>query len=139
MGRRDLKYGHVKKWEAIDPFSTKAALNFVEKTIRQGESFCLMKCGSILQVLVFPPKILVNASVKADDKVNVNIVVFDSISRPHFYRMLRESIAVLRDIVNDESIPSTVLDFERFQSLSMHTMENIRPLFSGVAFGKSSL
>ncbi|XP_031553838.1 uncharacterized protein LOC116290865 [Actinia tenebrosa] len=133
MGRRDLQYGHVNKWEAIEPFNTKNASDFVQTTMQQGETFCLMKCGSILQVLVFPPKIHLNASLKADDKVNVNIVVFDSISRPHFYRMLRKSIAVMRDIVNNGSIP-TVFDFERFQSLSMHTMENIRPLFSGVAF-----
>jgi hypothetical protein len=137
MGRTDPNYGHVKEWEVIDPFSTRKAFEFVEKTIHQGEPFCLIKCGSILQVLVFPPKLHMNRTlVKPEEKFNVNIVVFDSIARPHFYRMLRKSVDALRDIVNNESIPATVLDFERFQSLSMHTFENIRPLFSGVALGK---
>jgi hypothetical protein len=136
MARIDPRYGVVRKWEAISPFSTENALEFVKKSLDQGETFCYIKCAGFIRVIIFPPKVLVNRTVESTKKINVNIIVLDSISRSHFYRVMRKSATALREIAKDETIPATALDFELFQSISMHTFDNIRPLFSGVIKGK---
>ncbi|XP_031555080.1 uncharacterized protein LOC116291986, partial [Actinia tenebrosa] len=133
MARIDPDYGVIRKWEAITPFSTAKALEFVTNSRNQGDTFCYIKCAGFVRVIILPPKILVNTNrVDSTKKVNVNIIVLDSISRPHFYRVMRKSVKALRDIHQNSTIPASALDFELFQSISMHTFENIRPLFSGI-------
>ncbi|KAK3747963.1 hypothetical protein QZH41_019438 [Actinostola sp. cb2023] len=135
VSKRDPKYGDVKQWTAVNPFKTAKVLEFTQKALQERETFCFIKCGSILQVLVFPPHLYLKKTNKSTNKINVNIVVMDSISRAHFYRMLRKSVNALRDLLYNESLGATVLDFELLQSISTHTFENIRPLFSGVVVG----
>lgn len=136
MARINPDYGVIKEWEAITPFTTEKVLEFVERSKNQGDSFCYIKCARFVRAIIFPPKIVVNKRVDSTKKINVNIIVLDSISRPHFYRMMRKSVKALRDIRQNSSIPASALDFKLFQSISMHTFENIRPLFSGIIKGK---
>ncbi|XP_078343835.1 uncharacterized protein LOC144629491 [Oculina patagonica] len=58
--------------------------------------------------------------------------MLDSISRPHFYRILPRAVEALRKIVQDPNIKGTALDFELVQSIGQQTFENLRPFFSGV-------
>lgn len=136
VGFMDPSVGVITKWEAIKPFSTSEVRKYVNKKIEEKHAFCFFKCGGILQALIFPPRILTNKKIKPENKININIVVLDSISRPHFFRVMRESVAAMRKVIYDESINATILDYELFQSISMHTFGNIRSLFSGVIQGK---
>ncbi|RUA05698.1 MAG: hypothetical protein DSY43_04105 [Gammaproteobacteria bacterium] len=137
MGVIDSKVGIITKWEPIKPFNTENAWKFIHSKIQEHHDFCFVKCQSILQVLVLPRKIIQNKSVDKRKHVNINIVVLDCISRPHFYRMMRKTVDAMRRVVYDETIKATVLDFELFQSISMHTFDNIRPLFNGMIQGES--
>ena len=62
--------------------------------------------------------------------------MLDSISRPHFYRILQRAAESLRKIVQDPNVKATVLDFELVQSIGQQTFENLRPFFSGVLKGE---
>ena len=136
-GSINPKQGIVTHWETVQPFSTKKLLSNVYKSIAFGFDFIFLKCGRIFQVLVFPPVIKAKRLLDKRQKININIVLLDSISRPHFYRVLPKSVAALRQIVYKDSIPATALDFELFQSIGQSTFDNMRPLFSGVLRGKS--
>ncbi|XP_031550213.1 uncharacterized protein LOC116287668 [Actinia tenebrosa] len=139
LGRRDLKEGHITTWNPITPFNTDKVWSFVQATLKEGDTFCFMKCGSILQVLVFPPQLfLKKKDTKDKRKININVVVLDSVSRAHFYRMMNKSINAFKDLVYSEDIPATALDFEFFQSVGTNTFENIRTFFSGFFVGKDA-
>ena len=135
----DPSIGVITRWDAIKPFSTDEVKKRVDKKIEEKHNFGFLKCGGILQALIFPPRMLMNKDIKPENKININIVVLDSISRPHFFRVMRESVAAMRKVIYDESINATVLDYELFQSISMHTFGNIRSLFSGVIQGEPFL
>lgn len=47
LARRDLKEGYIKTWNPITPFSTDKVLSFVQATLKEGNTFCFMKCGSM--------------------------------------------------------------------------------------------
>ena len=63
--------------------------------------------------------------------INVNLILIDSVSRPHFYRSLPQTVKALRSINSDTSIPAMVLDFEFFHSVKHRTFETMHALFSG--------
>ena len=114
-------------------------LKKLREIAEQGYDFLFMRCGTnpwLERVLVFPPKLKRAKDKLSDDKLNINILLLDSISRFHFYRVLPKTVKVMRNIVYDVDIPSTVFDFEMFQSIGQSTFDNIRPLFSGVHTGK---
>jgi len=137
MARLDPSYGTVRKWQEIAPFSTESVSTFVEESRKLGQTFSFIKCAGFIQVILHPPKIILSDNVVNRKKLpNVLIVVLDSISRGHFYRVMRKSIEALREIDSNYSIPAAVFDFELFQSVSMHTFDNLRPLFSGVTSGE---
>ncbi|EDO47581.1 predicted protein [Nematostella vectensis] len=86
------------------------------------------------QVMLIKPKVRMSRKTRNPGvpmSMNINIVLLDSIARPHFYRVMRKSVSALRDVVYRESVNATVLDFEMFQAVGQHTFENLRPLFSG--------
>ena len=136
IGSIDPQQGIVTDWKQVEPFSTDTMQDIVDQNTQHGFEFCFMKCGDIFQVLVFPPAVKRNSAVDVWKRINFNFIVLDSTSRPHFYRMLPKSVAALRAIVYDDSVPATALDFEMFQAISQHTFDNIRPLFSGIVKGK---
>ena len=138
IGSINKEQGIITNWEVVQPFSVDKVLEYVKRNAAAGFDFCFMKCGSIFQALVFPPVVKAKNIVSKQNKININIVVLDSIARQHFYRTMPKSVAALRKITYDESIPATALDFELFQAISQHTFDNIRPLFSGIVRGKSN-
>lgn len=142
LGEVDMDVGTVVKWSRVHQNKTlqSVVLEAVKKSLRNGFEFLFLKCRKILQALMFPPQIQRSNSGKSsnDERLNVNIVLLDSISRPHFYRVLPKSVRVLREIANDKKIPATALDFELYQCVGQNTFDNLRPMFSGVKSSKSS-
>ena len=104
-----------------------------------GFNSCLLKCKmgrtEVKQALIFPP-ILKRAAKKnpsSKKKINVNIVLEDSVSRSHFYRSMPRSAQSLRDIYRDSSFRATVLDFELVQSYAAYTLLNAQFMMAGKA------
>ena len=104
-------------------------------------SFCFLRCKIarkkyLSQILTFPPLLDIENSEflpneKEENLINVNIVVLDSVSRQHFYRSLPRTVSTLRNIVHNDSINATALDFELLQSSAPFTFHNIRAFMSG--------
>lgn len=100
--------------------------------------FAFLRCDEFwnptakTQLFLLPPrgatadKSRDNFHVKA---INVNIMLIDSVSRPHFYRSLRQTVKAFRSINANTS--ALVLDFELFHAIKPRTFENIHALFSG--------
>ena len=130
MNRR---YGKVVHWKYAP--TDKEIEKIIYRSTENGFNFVYFKCGSLKQVLMLPRNIHVSSARKSHRRINVNIVLIDSIARPHFYRSMPRTVKALRDVVYDETVGSTVLDFELLQSVSQHTMDNLRPLYSGVNSG----
>ena len=65
-------------------------------------------------------------------KLNVNILLLDSISRAHFYRSFPKTLQYLREKQHSK-IPKTAsfFEFEFFQAINGHTHENENAFFSG--------
>lgn len=111
----------------------------------QGFNSCLLKCKigrkKVMQALIFPP-ILKRAEKKTPHsrkKINVNIILEDSVSRSHFYRSMPRSVQSLRDIYRDASFQATVLDFELVQSYAAFTLPNIQFLMAGKSLNPKRL
>ena len=133
-----LEEGHL--WKRF--FTSRGLEQHLERytstTYTHDFNFCILLCvrkdrtGFIEQLLTFP---FVQKSFrgKLNDEVNfnLNILVLDSVSRPHFYRSLPKTVKSLGEIVNFASYNATVLDFELLQSSASYTFHNIRPLMSG--------
>ena len=129
--------GKVTDWI---PTSKETITGTVQEAVKtnqkNGFGFLYIKCGDILQSLIFPPILKKVQNEGERDNINVNVVVLDSVARPHFYRILPRSVGVLRRIAQDPNIKATALDFELFQSVGQQTFDNMRPFFSGVIKGK---
>ena len=69
--------------------------------------------------------------------ININIVLIDSLSRPHFYRSLPLLIREFNRINKDRNSHGEVLDFVSFQSLHGHSAENAHALFTGTFLPKN--
>ncbi|XP_046852474.1 uncharacterized protein LOC124445762 isoform X1 [Xenia sp. Carnegie-2017] len=120
-----------------------ADTNHLKKLLREhiftskfGSSFALLQCRKmgLYQVLALPKTLQSRPSLKSKRrkiKMNFNIIVEDSLSRAHFFRALWKSASTLRNIVYNNSIPATVLDFEMFQAHDNGTGKNVQRLFSG--------
>ena len=127
--------GKIVSWEYF-PNDTKIE-EIVHRSIKNGFNFVFLQCGSLKQVLVLPKKLWLSPRrYQVDKKININIVVIDSVSRPHFYRSMPKTVEAFRQVVYNDSIPATVLDFELLQSMSQHTTDNCKPLYSGVTTGR---
>ena len=68
---------------------------------------------------------------RVKDKVNMNIVLLDSISRAHFYRSLPLVLQTFNDINSNIKSKAEVLDFELFQAVHGHSAENFHAFFTG--------
>ncbi|KAJ7387792.1 hypothetical protein OS493_001136 [Desmophyllum pertusum] len=91
-----------------------------------------IRCGSNFQVLTFPPILKKAEDGKSRSGISINVIVLDSISRPHLYRTLPRAVETFRKINQDPNIKATAMDFELFQSIGQQTFENLRPFLSGV-------
>ena len=97
-------------------------------------NFCILACFSnpnfIKQALVFPPRFkTAETRDHQPNKLNINILLLDSVSRQHFYRKLPATVNALKNIKQTQE--TSILDFELFQSIAPRTFPNIRALFSG--------
>ena len=130
--------GKVTEWTLLSKEKlTLTVQEAVESNRKNGFGFLYIRCGDILQSLTFPPILKKEENDNERSNINVNVIVLDSVARPHFYRILPRSVAVLRMIAQDPEIKVTALDFELFQSFGQHTFDNMRPFFSGVIKGES--
>ena len=127
----------VSDWKSLPNDTITAAVQeAIDTNLKRGFSFLFLRCGSIFQALSFPPILKEVEDGKSKSAVNINVIVFDSISRPHFFRTMPRAVEAFHKIVQDPNIKATVLDFELVQSIGQQTFENLRPFFCGVLKGK---
>lgn len=124
-------------------FTSRGLENYLKRYTNATSSpdfnFCILLCvrkertGFIEQLMTFPfvHKSFDETLNEEINSINLNILVLDSVSRPHFYRSLPETAKSLREIVHFSSYNATVLDFELLQSSAAYTFHNIRALMSG--------
>ena len=129
----------VSDWKPLPKDTlTSAVQEAINTNLEKGFSFLFLRCGSIFQALSFPPILKKVEDRKSKGAININVIMLDSISRPHFYRILPRAVEALRKITQDPNINATALDFELVQSIGQQTFENLRPFFSGVLKGELS-
>ena len=125
-----LKFHNVGKLEQELP-------GIVTQNSIQGFNSCFLKCKmggtKVKQALIFPPilKRAAKETTRSAKKINVNIVLEDSVSRSHFYRSMPRTAQSLRDIYRDSSFQATVLDFELVQSYAAYTLLNAQFMMAG--------
>ena len=112
--------------------------SYANASSAHGFNFCILICvrkettGFIEQLFTFPSLHKFSENTSHDDiNFNLNILVLDSVSRPHFYRSLPKTVETLREIVHFDLYNATVLDFEMLQSTAAYTFHNVRALMSG--------
>lgn len=109
----------------------------VEENSKNGFQFCFLTCRSasrrntIENLLMLPPRIPRKNQASSNSLFNINVMVLDSVSRPHFYRSLPKTVKTLREISYNDSVDSTVLDYELYQSLGPYTFINMKGFFAG--------
>jgi len=129
--------GKVTDWRPSPKENMTVAVEEAFKRNRKnGFGFLFIKCGDIFQALLFPPILKKIQDGGNRSSININVIMLDSISRPHFYRILPRASGALRKILHNPSIKATVMDFELLQSVGQHTFDNLRPFFSGVIRGE---
>ena len=130
IGSVNAAMGKVTDWiPTSKEIITGTVQEAVETNQKNGFGFLYIKCGDILQSLIFPPILKKGENDSDRNNINVNVVVLDSVARLHFYRILPRSVAVLCRIAQDPNIKATALDFELFQSVGQQTFDNMRPFF----------
>jgi hypothetical protein len=88
----------------------------------------------ISQLLTFLPALPRLTNKKQKDKVNVNVVLLDSLSGAHFCRSLPNTIIFLQEKNADPSFPAHVFEYELFQAVHGHTHDIEPALFSGTLY-----
>lgn len=127
----------VTNWNTLSKDRLTASVQEAVKTNQErGFDFLFLRCGSNLQVFSFPPIFKKVEDGKTRNNINVNVIMLDSISRPHFYRTMPRVVGAFKKINEDANIKAWALDFELDQSIGQQTFENIRPFFSGVLKGE---
>lgn len=119
-------------------------LKYAIKTLKQGNEFMFLSCGfagnnNNKTQLITLDKWITDSNKKSErikqersyvtKKLNINVILLDSVSRSHFYRSLKKTVNFLRQ--TDLHSNADVLDFELFQSIHGHTTENLFGLFNG--------
>ena len=107
-----------------------------------GPGFALLKCGLEIQILSFPKILKQDKSSQSEGKkrrFNINIVVEDSLSRAHFYRTLLKTASTFRNIINNQSIRSTVLEYQKVQSYASNTYHSLQRLFTAQKYMDSKM
>lgn len=109
-------------------------------TMRNKFNFVFVKCFDdnnqtlISQLISVPPVITTEEGPKqrAKNTINVNMVLLDSVSRPHFYRSLPKTVQAFKRLADTSNNSSArVFDFELFQAVHGHTTHNEHALFTG--------
>uniref|UniRef100_H2ZV20 Uncharacterized protein n=1 Tax=Latimeria chalumnae TaxID=7897 RepID=H2ZV20_LATCH len=104
--------------------------------------YCFLRCKNhkgkhISQLLILPPVLqrAANSSTKAFSRplLNINILLLDSLSRHHFYRMLPKTISTFRSLNKNFFKMGQVFDFNLVQAIKGRTWESLQALFAGKA------
>ena len=136
----DYHDGLVKKYVIPASFNNneieKLVLKFAEDVRQHDLPFLFVNCtdidGSVVaQILTFLPSLPPREDTTHQNKININVFLVDSVSRPHFFRSFPKTVSCLREIKNDSRYPADVFNFELFQAVHGHTNENERALFNG--------
>ena len=137
IGCINPEVGKVTEWKPL-PKETMTAVvkEAVETNRKNGFGFLFIKCGDVFQALTFPPMLQKVQEGGNRSSININVIMLDSISRPHFYRILPRASGALRKILHDPNIKATAMDFELLHSVGQQTFNNLRPFFSGVMKGE---
>lgn len=117
----------------------KALIKYIQTTpSAEYFPFAFLRCDEFwnpaakTQLFILPPKSAIADKPwgKPRNKpINVNIILLDSVSRPHFYRSLPLTVEALRDI--NAKTSTHVLDFELFHAIKPRTFETLQALFCG--------
>ena len=106
--------------------------------IARKSNFLFLKCFlnidsriSNTQLILLPFEVKEKTMSKMKDKVSMNIILLDSISRAHFYRSLPRVLQAFNDINSNANSKAEVLDFELFQAVHGHSAENFHAFFTG--------
>ncbi|XP_074651631.1 uncharacterized protein LOC141906285 [Tubulanus polymorphus] len=100
--------------------------------------FCFIQCEKTkhAQLFLLPRKSLDPLQFyrkSTETKINVEIVLVDSLSRDHFYRSLEKTASAMR-FINKRSVyrnAPIIFDFEMMQSVKARTYESLQALFTG--------
>lgn len=138
LGCRDAVYGVIpkeKSWlrfESVENLQNRLP-NIIKENSLNGMNFCFIKCASDdnQQSLIFPPLLKRLQTSSGRDRISVNILVEDAVSRSHFYRSLPKTTDLLRKLKHSKNSTVQILDFELVQSYASFTVVNLRALFSG--------
>ena len=114
--------GNWQKFTSITEIEGKLPSAIIRDS-QSGFNFCLVQCVRnntsqlIRTVLSFPPVLgVTNSHDRKPVNLDINVMVLNSVSRAHFYRSLPETVATIRNVVYDNSIMASALDFEFLQS-----------------------
>ena len=123
----------------IDDFDAKHVAKVADQAVAERNPFMFLECTDSVsqrhhrQLLVLP--YVSHPSRRYPDRksfhININIMLIDSVSRPHFYRSLPNTVRYLENLALSDNV--SVLDFELFHSIKDRTYENLKALFSGDA------
>ena len=106
------------------------------KMINQNIYFLFIQCirepnyPSRTQLIILPARPKKQKQMRGN-KLNINIVLLDSLSRAHFYRSLPVVIEMFNDINKGIVSNAEIIDYELFQSVHGHSAENFHALFTG--------
>ncbi|XP_066286633.1 uncharacterized protein [Branchiostoma lanceolatum] len=89
----------------------------------------------IMQLIILPPQMKpTEKPVNGSNKINVNIILLDSLSRHHFYRSLPQTLSQFHSLNSEKRSTAKVLDFELVQAIRSRTFESVQALFAGEIF-----
>ena len=141
IGLFNVKVGKIE-WRVVNDIkgiNTLIKRNVMSSTLASG--FALLKCGEGIQILSFPKILKQDKSSQSEGKkrlFNINIIVEDSLSRTHFYRTLLKTASTFREIIYNQSIQSTVLEYEKVQSYASSTYSSLQRLFTAQKYMNST-
>ncbi|XP_032241475.2 uncharacterized protein LOC5515698 isoform X1 [Nematostella vectensis] len=141
----DSEYGVIEDQQHWQVFQSKNELekhlpDIVIANSRKGNDFCFLGCleeekrmYALKSIFLFPPVISLLRYHSDESLFNINVVVLDSVSRAHFYRMLPQTVDAFRSIVSSDTFSPRALDFEFLQAIAPYTFSNLKTFFTGKA------
>lgn len=139
----DPSDGKLRKQKIVKGTPYETIENIIKGAARlarkDGFNFIFVNCtkanneSSISQMLTVLPelRLVKEKEIPQGAKINVNVILLDSISRAHFYRSLPKTVDYLRQKQTDAQLEAHLLEFELFQAIHGHTHENENAFFSG--------
>ncbi|XP_078070202.1 uncharacterized protein LOC144494762 isoform X2 [Mustelus asterias] len=136
----------VNQWKKFK--STEEAMAFINQELLTDwrtyhHGYCFIRCLShdgrkISQLLILPPMLRADGNSPnkpaKEQALNVNILLLDSVSRHHFYRVLPKTIDTFINLNTNVFKTGHVFDFELVQGIKSRTFESLQALFGGEPF-----